>query len=107
VELKQRNPRCGCPRIAQQLAKTFGIEIDKDVVRRILAAHYRPDHGVGGPSWLTLSGHAKGSLWSMDLSQVESVVRVCTAKELTGLLTDRFRCRDYLRCSQQNTSQRS
>jgi hypothetical protein len=56
VELKQRNPRCGCPRIAQQLAKTFGIEIDKDVVRRILAAHYRPDHGVGGPTWLTLLG---------------------------------------------------
>ncbi|MGA2866617.1 MAG: helix-turn-helix domain-containing protein [Verrucomicrobiota bacterium] len=39
LELKQRNPRFGCPRMAQQLAKTFGIEIDKDVVRRVLAAH--------------------------------------------------------------------
>lgn len=50
VELKQRNPRFGCPRIAEQLAKTFGIQIDKDVVRRVLAAHYRPEGGVGGPS---------------------------------------------------------
>src|ERR1035437_7419663 len=42
-ELKRRNPRFGCPKIAQQLAKTFGIDLDKDVVRRVLAAHYRPD----------------------------------------------------------------
>jgi transposase InsO family protein len=74
VELKQRNPRFGCPRIAQQLAKTFGIEINKDVARRVLAAHYRPDRGVGGPSWLTLLGHAKDSLWSMDLFRVESLL---------------------------------
>jgi transposase InsO family protein len=74
VELKQRNPRFGCRRIAQQLAKTFGIEINKDVVRRVLAAHYRPVRGVGGPSWLTLLGHAKDSLWSLDLFRVESVL---------------------------------
>jgi hypothetical protein len=42
VELKQRNPRFGCPRIAQQVNKAFGVGIDKDVVRRVLAAHYRP-----------------------------------------------------------------
>src|ERR1035441_2033335 len=36
VELKQRNPQFGCPRIAEQLAKTFGIQMDKDVVRRVL-----------------------------------------------------------------------
>ena len=41
VELKRRNPRFGCPRIALILAKTFGIEIDKDVVRRILLRHSR------------------------------------------------------------------
>src|SRR6266446_209197 len=41
-ELKRRNPRFGCPKLAQHLAKTFGIDIDKDVVRRVLAAHYRP-----------------------------------------------------------------
>jgi hypothetical protein len=33
------------------LAKTFGINIDKDVVRRVLAAHYRPERD-DGPSWL-------------------------------------------------------
>src|SRR5713101_4867216 len=48
-ELKRRNPRFGCPRIAQHLAKTFGIDIDKDVVRRVLAAHYRPERRHSGP----------------------------------------------------------
>ena len=36
LEMKHRNPRFGCPRIAQQMAHAFGVEIDKDVVRRIL-----------------------------------------------------------------------
>src|SRR6516225_2209205 len=36
VATKQRNPNWGCPRIAQQIALAFGVEIDKDVVRRIL-----------------------------------------------------------------------
>jgi transposase len=39
VEMKQRNPNWGCPRIAQQIALAFHIPIDKDVVRRILAHH--------------------------------------------------------------------
>ena len=42
VEVKRRNPRFGCVRIAQQITHAFGIEIDKDVVRRVLARHYRP-----------------------------------------------------------------
>ncbi len=42
LEMKRRNPRYGCPRIAQQLSKAFGIEIDKDVVRRVLAMHHWP-----------------------------------------------------------------
>ena len=37
VEIKRRNPGWGCPRIAQQVALAFGIEIDKDVVRRVLS----------------------------------------------------------------------
>src|SRR2546430_145217 len=37
VEMKQRNPNWGCPRIAQHIALSFNIPIDKDVVRRILA----------------------------------------------------------------------
>jgi putative transposase len=51
VELKRRNTRFGCPRIAQEINKAFGVDIDKDVVRRILAKHYRPGPGSGhGPS---------------------------------------------------------
>ena len=53
VQMKQRNPTWGCPRIAQQIALAFDIPIDKDVVRRILAQHYRPGQDSGGPSWLT------------------------------------------------------
>ena len=74
VELKQRNPRFGCPRIAQQINKAFGINIGKDVVRRILAAHYRPDPGDAGPSWLSFLGHTKDSLWSIDLFRCESIL---------------------------------
>jgi hypothetical protein len=37
VDLKWRNPSFGCPRIALIITTTFGLEIDKDVVRRVLA----------------------------------------------------------------------
>src|SRR5437870_1286161 len=57
VEMKRRNPTWGCPRIAEQIALAFGADIDKDVVRRILGMHYRPESGSGGPSWLTFLGH--------------------------------------------------
>src|SRR6516225_3354520 len=40
VEMKRRNPTWGCPRIAQQITLAFGVDIDKDVVRRILGKHY-------------------------------------------------------------------
>jgi len=49
VQMKQRNPTWGCQRIAQQIALAFGIPIDKDVVRRILARYYRPGPDAGGP----------------------------------------------------------
>jgi hypothetical protein len=52
VEMKRRNPTWGCPRIAQQITLAFGVDIDKDVVRRILGKHYTPESGSGGPSWL-------------------------------------------------------
>jgi transposase InsO family protein len=71
VEMKQRNPTWGCPRIAQQITLAFGIEINKDVVRRILATRYRPEPD-SRPSWLTFLGHAKDSLWSLDLFRCES-----------------------------------
>ena len=60
--MKRRNPRYGCPRIAQQINLAFGLELDKDVVRRILATHYKPDPSNQGPSWLITIGHAKDSL---------------------------------------------
>jgi len=34
IEMKQRNLRYGYRRIAMQVSNTFGIDIDKDVVRR-------------------------------------------------------------------------
>lgn len=72
--MKRRNPRFGCRRIAQQLSFIFSVEIDKDVVRRVLAKHYRPDPHAGGPSWLTFLGHTKDSLWSVDLFRCESLI---------------------------------
>src|SRR5438105_11669303 len=45
----------------------------KDVVRRILALHYRPWPDANGPSWLTFLGNMKDSLWSLDLFRCESV----------------------------------
>jgi putative transposase len=74
VEMKRRNRTWGCPRIAQQVTLAFGIPINKDVVRRILAARYRPEPDAVGPSWLTVLGHAKDSLWSLDLFRCESAV---------------------------------
>jgi putative transposase len=61
VEMKRRNPKFGGVRIAQQIAHAFGIELDKDVVRLILAKH-------------SFIGHTKDSLWSIDLLRCESVL---------------------------------
>src|SRR6202165_3573301 len=70
--MKQRYATGGWPRIAQQRALRFTIQIDKDVIRRILAHHYLPGQDSGGPSWLTFLGQMKDSLWSMDLFSCES-----------------------------------
>jgi len=74
LEMKRRNPRYGCPRIAQQINLAFGLELDKDTVRRVLAVHFKPDPNNRGPSWLTTIGHAKDSLWSVDLFRCESIL---------------------------------
>jgi putative transposase len=52
----------------------FGILIDRDVVRRILAARYQPKPDSAGPSWLSVLGHTKDSLWSVDLLRCESAI---------------------------------
>ena len=75
VEMKRRNPSFGCVRIAQQISYAFAVELDKDVVRRVLARHYRPGNcDAAGPSWLTFIGHTKDSLWSIDLFRCESIL---------------------------------
>ena len=52
LTFKRRNPRFGSPRIAQIISHTFGIEINKDVVRRILETHYKPDpSSTNGCEW--------------------------------------------------------
>ena len=72
--MKRRNPRFGCRRIAQQIAETFGIDIDKDVVRRVLATHYQLKVNDDGPSWLTFLSQAMVSLWSLDVFRAESIL---------------------------------
>lgn len=74
VEMKHRNPRYGCPRIAHQINLAFGLDLDKDTVRRVLSIHYKPGPDNHSPSWLTTFGHAKDSLWSVDLFRCESIL---------------------------------
>jgi putative transposase len=50
VEMKQRNSNWGCPRIAQQIALAFQIQIDKDVYRVLdgkIAEHFANRDDVG------------------------------------------------------------
>jgi len=74
IEMKRRNLRRGCRKIAEQISSAFGIPINKDVVRRILVQHYRPGPSGAGPSWLTVIGQAKDSLWSVDFFRCESIL---------------------------------
>ena len=74
VELTSRTPRFGCPRSARIISRTFGANIDKHVVYRVLSTHYRPIPGGTGPSWLSFIGHTTDSLWSVDLFRCESIV---------------------------------
>ena len=74
VEMKRRNSRFGYQRIADQVNLAFDVPVDKHLVRRVLAKHYLPDPGSGGPSWLTFLGHSKDSLWSVDLFRCESLI---------------------------------
>jgi hypothetical protein len=47
--------------MAQQIRLAFGVEIDKDVVGRILSVPYQPE-SEGGPAWLTFIGTQEGQL---------------------------------------------
>ena len=61
VDMKQRNPTWGCPRIAHQITLAFGIPINKDMVRRILAARYQPKPNSAGPLTLAKTGSRANS----------------------------------------------
>jgi hypothetical protein len=100
LEMKRRNRTWGCKRIAQQIAVAFGVDIDKDVVRRILAIHFHPESGSGGPSWLSFIGHIKDSLWSLDLFRCESAITNVLGFSGDGSIheTDRRFCRSPRRC---------
>ncbi|HSB94852.1 MAG TPA: integrase core domain-containing protein [Spongiibacteraceae bacterium] len=74
LEIKHRNPRFGCPRIAPEIAHAFGIEINKDVVRRVLEKLFRSRTRGDGPSWLSLIGQTKDSLWSVDFFRRETIL---------------------------------
>jgi putative transposase len=58
------------------MALAFHIQIDKDMVRRILARHYRPGQDSDGPSWLTFFGHRLEKPWVANQGVLKS-------KELT------------------------
>ena len=48
-EFKQRNPRCGCPRIAQQLSTIFGIDLQHKFNQfRDYFNEYRVHAGING-----------------------------------------------------------
>jgi len=75
LEMKFRNPRFGNQRIAEPMSHAFAVQIDKDIVRRVLATRHDPDHpGASGPSLLTFLSQTKDSLWSVDLFRCESIL---------------------------------
>ena len=67
LDIKSRNPRFGCPRIAMIISRTFSVEIDANIVYRVLSKHHGPLPRGKGPSWLSFIGHTQDSLWSVDL----------------------------------------
>ena len=43
IEMKRRNPRFCCPKIAEQISEVFGVDINKDIARRVVAKYYIPE----------------------------------------------------------------
>ncbi len=68
-----RNPEGTVKIVAESAMREIIGRTDKDVVRRVLAKHHWPRPDGGGPSWLAFTGHAKDSLWSVDLFRCESI----------------------------------
>ena len=75
----------------------FGTSINKDVVRRILAAHYQPTSTGVGPSWLTFIGHMKDSLWSLDSFRCDRPANILGAGRHGPIDAPNHRIRDPTR----------
>ncbi|MDH3289337.1 MAG: integrase core domain-containing protein, partial [Betaproteobacteria bacterium] len=91
VEMKRRNPKFGYLKIAQQISYAFGVELNKDVVRRILQQYGEGSPPGNGPSWLTALAHAKDSLWSLDLFRCESILlQSCWVMVIIDVFSRRF-----------------
>lgn len=73
-EMKRQNPSFGYQRIDQQLSLVLDIEIDKDVVWRVLARHFLPDPRDRGSFRPTFLGNSKNSLWSLDFFRFKSLI---------------------------------
>ena len=74
LEMKQQSPRFGYQRIAMQIYQSFGIEISRFAVGRMLRNNPKHFPSNNGPSWLTFIGHLTDNLWSIDLFRCESIM---------------------------------
>jgi hypothetical protein len=73
--MKRRNPKFGyVPRIAQQIAHAFGVEMTKMSFGACLQSTTRQATPEPTTLWLTFVGHVKDGLWCVDLFPCESIV---------------------------------
>jgi len=85
-------------RIAQQIFHAFGVQIDNEVVRRVLAKHYHPGHSRSSDSsWLNFFAQTKNSLCSARRSIASgggSPQSNCDRKPVRYAITDRVQLVD-------------
>ena len=88
VDMKRRNPTWGCPRIAQQIAWTFGISLNNDVVRRILTRGSRiPGYAATG-SWTRSQQCETQRTWSRSAG-----TGLCRAPTVSGAWSSKDACK--------------
>ncbi len=75
VELKRCNTRFCCTRIAQETNKAFGVDIDKEIVRRVLEKYYRTRFWFRSRPFLAdLHRPTENSFCSIDLFRCQSIL---------------------------------
>jgi len=75
IEMKRRNPRVGCRKIAEQISEC--LRLSRSIRMSCGASSSSTtdrDQAVMVPSWLTVFGHAKDNLWSVDFFRCESIL---------------------------------